>query len=68
MTIDPRHPLPGTRPLVVGAARSGLAAARLLRRHGAAVRVCDRKAPADAAAFDALGVEAVWGRDGADLL
>ena len=31
MTIDARHPLPGTRPLVVGAARSGLAAARLLR-------------------------------------
>ncbi len=34
MTIDARHPLPGRRPLVVGAARSGLAAARLLAHHG----------------------------------
>jgi len=39
MTIDARHPLPGTRPLVVGAARSGIAAARLLARHGLEVRV-----------------------------
>jgi UDP-N-acetylmuramoylalanine--D-glutamate ligase len=72
MTIDARHPLPGTRPLVVGAARSGLAAARLLHRHGARVRVCDRRA-ADAAAeaaqaLEALGIEAAWGRDDAALL
>ncbi|MEK7824522.1 MAG: UDP-N-acetylmuramoyl-L-alanine--D-glutamate ligase [Candidatus Eisenbacteria bacterium] len=67
MTIDARHPLPGTRPLVVGAARSGLAAARLLHRHGARVRVCDRRAAA-AAALDALGIETAWGRDDAGLL
>ncbi|HEY3215873.1 MAG TPA: UDP-N-acetylmuramoyl-L-alanine--D-glutamate ligase [Candidatus Eisenbacteria bacterium] len=36
-------PLPGTRPLVVGAARSGLAAARLLRRRGLKVRLADRR-------------------------
>jgi UDP-N-acetylmuramoylalanine--D-glutamate ligase len=42
MTLDLRHPLPGTRPLVVGAARSGLAAAALLRRHGFPVRLADR--------------------------
>jgi UDP-N-acetylmuramoylalanine--D-glutamate ligase len=72
MTIDARHPLPGTRPLVVGAARSGFAAARLLHRHGARVRVCDRRG-ADAAAetaraLEALGIEAAWGRDDAELL
>src|SRR6185295_14563183 len=43
MTIDARHPLPGTRPLVVGAARSGVAAARLLVRLGADVRLADRR-------------------------
>ena len=43
MTIDARHPLPGKRPLVVGAARSGLAAARLLARHGLDVRLADGK-------------------------
>jgi UDP-N-acetylmuramoylalanine--D-glutamate ligase len=42
MTVDLRHPLPGRHPLVVGAARSGLAAARLLKRHGADVRLADR--------------------------
>ena len=34
MSLDPRHPLPGTRALVAGAARSGVAAARLLRGLG----------------------------------
>lgn len=72
MTLDARHPLPGTRPLVVGAARSGLAAARLLHRHGARVRVCDRGGPAEAgdaaSALAALGIEMVWGRDDAGLL
>ena len=43
MTIDAHHPLPGRRALVVGAARSGQAAARLLARHGLDVRVCDRR-------------------------
>ena len=51
MTIDARHPLPGSRPLVVGAARSGLAAARLLARHGLDVRLADaRLAGAEGAA------------------
>ena len=72
MTIDPRHPLPGSAPLVVGAARSGLAAARLLARHGARVLACDRR-PADEsgeapAALAALGIEAVFGRDDPALL
>jgi UDP-N-acetylmuramoylalanine--D-glutamate ligase len=43
MTIDARHPLPGSHPLVMGAARSGLAAARLLARHGLDVRLVDAK-------------------------
>ena len=47
MTIDARHPLPGCKPLVVGAARSGLAAARLLARHGLEVLLVDRR-PGDA--------------------
>ncbi len=72
MTIDPRHPLPGAAPLVVGAARSGLAAARLLHRHGARVLVCDRRAAAEAgeapAVLAALGLETAWGRDDAGLL
>jgi UDP-N-acetylmuramoylalanine--D-glutamate ligase len=76
MTIDPRHPLPGVAPLVVGAARSGLAAARLLHRHGAQVRVCDRRTAAEiseaggagAGALAALGIEMVLGRDDASLL
>lgn len=69
MTIDLRHPLPGSRPLVVGAARSGLAAARLLRRQGLEVRLCDRRAAAEFAALDRLdGIEAHFGRDDAALL
>ena len=75
MTIDARHPLPGMHPLVVGAARSGLAAAKLLRSHGAEVRVCDRRSAEEAGdaaeivrALAALHVEAVWGRDDAGLL
>jgi len=42
MTGPLRHPLPGSRPLVVGAARSGRAAARLLARLGLEVRIADR--------------------------
>lgn len=72
MTIDARHPLPGVRPLVVGAARSGVAAARLLQRHGLAVRICDARAadalPDEARQLERLGIETRWGRDDAALL
>ncbi len=72
MSLDPRHPLPGTRALVAGAARSGVAAARLLRRHGLDVTVCDRRAPdalpEPALALAAEGVTCAWGRDDAGLL
>ncbi len=67
-----RHPLPGDRALVAGAARSGIAAARLLRRHGLAVTLCDRRgseaAPEAARALEAEGVACAWGRDDAGLL
>jgi len=72
VTIDARHPLPGTRPLVVGAARSGLAAASLLACHGLAARVCDARGAADlpgaVSKLKELGAEAVLGRDDAGLL
>ena len=72
MTIDARHPLPGQRPLVVGAARSGLAAAQLLLRHGLRPRVCDARSaealPDAARRLAAMGLEAMLGRDDAGLL
>ena len=72
MTLDPRHPLPGRRALVAGAARSGVAAARLLARHDVAVRICDRRAaealPAEARALASAGIECAWGRDDPGLL
>ncbi len=72
MTIDARHPLPGTRPLVVGAARSGLAATALLRRHGLATRVCDARGaealPEAVRRLASLGAEAMLGRDDAGVL
>jgi UDP-N-acetylmuramoylalanine--D-glutamate ligase len=72
VTFDPRHPLPGRRPLVAGAARSGIAAARLLVRHGADVVVCDRRSEAElpeaARALAGEGIGGAWGRDDAALL
>lgn len=72
MTLDPRHPLPGDQALVVGAARSGVAAARLLRRHGLTVTVCDKRTaeqvPASARELEKEGVTCRWGRDDADLV
>jgi UDP-N-acetylmuramoylalanine--D-glutamate ligase len=72
VTIDARHPLPGSRPLIAGAARSGVAAARLLAGHGLDVVVCDRapaaERPAAAESLAALGVRVEWGRDDDALL
>ena len=72
MSLDLRHPLPGTRALVVGAARSGIAAARLLRRHGLEVTACDRRPEREvsegARALAAEGVTCAWGRDDPGLL
>lgn len=72
MTIDARHPLPGRHALVVGAARSGLAAARLIARHGLDVLVCDRRPESELAgaarALSAAGARLVAGRDDATLL
>ena len=53
----------GQRVLVVGAARSGVAAAQLLARRGALVTLTDRKAQIpEAAALRAAGVELELGR------
>ena len=72
MTDATRHPIPGRRPLVVGAARSGLAAARLLAQRGAEVLVCDALSAAErgdaARTLEALGIAAAWGQDGPELL
>jgi UDP-N-acetylmuramoylalanine--D-glutamate ligase len=57
------------RALVVGLARSGLAAARLLQRLGARVTACDRLA--EIAGVEELrreGFEVIAGRDGPELL
>jgi UDP-N-acetylmuramoylalanine--D-glutamate ligase len=57
----------GKKVLVVGMARSGRAAAALLRRHGAAVTVCDRARAEDlseaAAELTALGATVLTGGD-----
>jgi UDP-N-acetylmuramoylalanine--D-glutamate ligase len=72
MIASARPPFPGSHPLVVGAGRSGLAAARLLHGRGLDVLVCDampRERAAEAAAsLESLGVTAHWGRDDEGLL
>ncbi len=72
MSASPSPVVPARRPLVLGLARSGLAAARLLRRQGAEVLGCDRRRAEEAAewarALDELGVRAEWGRDDPELL
>lgn len=71
MTGALRVPMPGTKPLVVGAARSGLAAARLLRDLGMDVVVCDAREPDRvplAREIAGLGVAVRWGQDGPEQL
>ncbi len=62
----------GAKALVVGAARSGIAAAKLIVRHGGQVRVVDRRAPAELSAavreLEPLGVELVLGATDAAAL
>jgi len=57
------------RALVVGLARSGMAAARLLKRLGARVTACDRLSDISGAQeLSREGIEVVTGRDGPELL
>lgn len=64
--------VPGKRFVVFGAGRSGVAAARLLKRHGATVVVVDEKAgETAAAAAESLaneGIESSWGPASAEAL
>jgi UDP-N-acetylmuramoylalanine--D-glutamate ligase len=65
MTDRPAPWFAGTKALVVGIARSGMAAAKLLRRHGADVRAVDRRKPEELGSFvqdlEALDVELLLG-------
>jgi UDP-N-acetylmuramoylalanine--D-glutamate ligase len=60
----PRPPLPEGPFLVVGLARSGIAAARMLAARGEIVRGVDSGHPSGAAGLSADGVEAVLDTDG----
>jgi UDP-N-acetylmuramoylalanine--D-glutamate ligase len=60
----PRPPLPGGPYLVVGLARSGQAAARLLAERGEVVRGVDSGYPPDAAGVVGIGVEVFLDTDG----
>jgi UDP-N-acetylmuramoylalanine--D-glutamate ligase len=64
----PRPPLPEGPFLVVGLARSGVAAARLLAKRGEEVRGCDSGRPSEAAGLAAAGVEVNLDTDGVALL
>jgi UDP-N-acetylmuramoylalanine--D-glutamate ligase len=59
-----RPPLPGGPYLVVGLARSGQAAARMLASRGERVRAVDGGNPGGAAGLEALGVEVFLDTDG----
>ncbi|HEY7152074.1 MAG TPA: Mur ligase family protein, partial [Solirubrobacterales bacterium] len=63
-----RPPLPGGPYLVVGLARSGQAAARLLAGRGEEVAGCDSGSPEGADTLREAGVEARLGTDGLELL
>jgi UDP-N-acetylmuramoylalanine--D-glutamate ligase len=60
----PRPPLPAGPFLVVGLARSGIAAARMLAQRGEIVRGVDSGHPDEAAGLSADGVEVVLDTDG----
>jgi UDP-N-acetylmuramoylalanine--D-glutamate ligase len=64
----PRPPRPGGPYLVVGLARSGQAAARLLAKRGEGVSGCDSGSPEGADALREVGVDARLGTDGLELL
>jgi UDP-N-acetylmuramoylalanine--D-glutamate ligase len=64
----PRPELPEGPYLVVGLARSGCAAARLLAAKGESVRGVDSGHPAEAAGLGGVGVEAILDTDGLALL
>ncbi len=72
MSFDLHHPVPGRAALVAGAARSGIAAARLLRRHGVDVVLADRRPevewPDGARALADEGVMCAHGREDVALL
>ncbi len=64
----PRPPLPGGPYLVVGLARSGAAAARLLAERGERVTGCDSGSPEAADELREAGVDVRLGTDGLELL
>lgn len=64
----PRPPLPGGPYLVVGLARSGRAAARLLAGRGERVTGCDSGSPEGAEELGAAGVDVRLSTDGVGLL
>ncbi len=67
-----REDVGGHKFVVLGAARSGIAAAHLLRRHGVDALVADEKpaekATAVIAELDTLGIPSVWGETAAACL
>jgi UDP-N-acetylmuramoylalanine--D-glutamate ligase len=63
-----RPPLPGGPYLVVGLARSGQAAARVLATRGEEVAGCDSGSPKGAEALGELGIEVRLDTDGVGLL
>ena len=66
--MKPRPPLPAGPYLIVGLARSGIAAALALRARGETVIGVDAGAPADLQALADAGVELHLGEDGIALL
>ena len=67
MTPKARPPLPPGPYLVVGLARSGAGAARMLREHGEVIGV-DSGEPPEAGELAGLGVEVMLRSDGLDVL